>query len=440
MQEASQVLVTGDDATGDQWGGQQVDVAQTGHAESATSQHDALLTGGRLPQRDRTRVRRRNSRRRPVDHPGRRGRRRHPRPVGRPAHARRAGCRRRLDRRPGRDAPLARRRREGRRNGFGRRARPRRARRRADCGPLSWRRRADGRPTRLRRAGRLRARDDRPAGRNGCSAARIERGSRRQPGGCRPGGVAGGPRPVRPRHSGPLAAGDRRPDRDRRLDLERRHRRLGRRRELRGHAAGGRAIARRGRGIRLVRRPHGVLLPAGARAVTRSEPEPAPPTSPFAAESLAPATATAMDDEPALFRGHPRAAASSKRAAHRAPANRAPANAGMAPFGAKHGRPELGSTTTTQFSALHSTQARLDTRPGSYAGAGDAGREPPLPPAGDPPTWISSLAAAASGAGSSGIAAILLAFALVPPLMRRVPEGSVVRRPTDVLAPIDVPV
>ena len=171
-----------------------------------------------------------------------------------------------------------------------------------------------------------------------------------------------------------------------------------------------------------------------------ADPEPAPPTSLFAAESLAPATPTAMDDEPALFRGHPKAAASSKRAAHRAPANRAPANAGMAPFGAKHGRPELGSTKTTQFSALHSTQARLDTRPGSYAGAGDAGREPPLPPAGDPPTWISSLAAAASGAGSSGIAAILLAFALVPPLMRRVPEGSVVRRPTDVLAPIDVPV
>ena len=85
-------------------------------------------------------------------------------------------------------------------------------------------------------------------------------------------------------------------------------------------------------------------------------------------------------------------------------------------------------------------QARIDTRPGSPAGAGDAGREPPLPPAGDPPTWISALATAASGAGSSGIAAILLAFALVPPLRRRVPERSVVRRPTDVLAPIDVPV
>ena len=85
-------------------------------------------------------------------------------------------------------------------------------------------------------------------------------------------------------------------------------------------------------------------------------------------------------------------------------------------------------------------QARIDTRPGSPAGAGDAGREPPLPPVGDPPTWVSAFASAASSAGSSGISAILLAFALVPPLRRRVPERSVVRRPTDVLAPIDVPV
>ena len=174
------------------------------------------------------------------------------------------------------------------------------------------------------------------------------------------------------------------------------------------------------------------------------EPEPTGSTasaSPFAAESLAPATAMAMiDDEPGLFRGHRGAAASSKRDVSKRAAHRAPAPAGMAPFASKPGRPEHGSASATQFSALHSTQARLDTRPGSNAGAGDAGREPPLPPAGDPPTWISSLAAAASGAGSSGIAAILLAFALVPPLMRRVPEGSVVRRPTDVLAPIDVPV
>jgi hypothetical protein len=94
----------------------------------------------------------------------------------------------------------------------------------------------------------------------------------------------------------------------------------------------------------------------------------------------------------------------------------------------------------TQFSAPLSPQARIDTRSGSHAGAGDAGREPPLPPAGDPPRWISALAAAASGAGPSGIAAILFAFALAAPLLLRSPQGSVVRRPTDVLARIDVPV
>jgi hypothetical protein len=94
----------------------------------------------------------------------------------------------------------------------------------------------------------------------------------------------------------------------------------------------------------------------------------------------------------------------------------------------------------TEFSAPPSPQARIDTRPGSHAGAGDAGREPPLPPAGDPPRWISALAAAASGAGPSGIAAILFAFALAAPLLLRAPQGSVVRRPTDVLARIDVPV
>jgi hypothetical protein len=33
-----------------------------------------------------------------------------------------------------------------------------------------------------------------------------------------------------------------------------------------------------------------------------------------------------------------------------------------------------------------------------------------------------------------------MAFALVAPLLLRAPEGSVVRRPTGVVAPIDVPV
>ena len=145
------------------------------------------------------------------------------------------------------------------------------------------------------------------------------------------------------------------------------------------------------------------------------------------------AAAPPLDAEPALYRGRSSAAADRRRATttQRDPsARREPATVGLVP----------GSPSTTQFSALPSTQARLDTRPGSHAGDGDAGREPPLPPAGDPPMWVSALAAAASGAGPSGIAAILLAFALVPPLLLRAQEGSTVRRPATVLAPIDVPV
>ena len=99
------------------------------------------------------------------------------------------------------------------------------------------------------------------------------------------------------------------------------------------------------------------------------------------------------------------------------------------------------SPAMTQISAPRPTQARLDTRPGDHAGAGDAGTEPPLPPAGGPPSWVSAFApAAASGAGPSGIAAILADFALVPPLLLRAREGSVVRRPIDVLSRVDVPV
>jgi hypothetical protein len=94
----------------------------------------------------------------------------------------------------------------------------------------------------------------------------------------------------------------------------------------------------------------------------------------------------------------------------------------------------------TQLSVPPFTQARIDTRPGSHAGAGDAGKEPPLPPAGDPWNRVSALAAAASGAGPSGIAAISDAFALGAPVLVRAPQGSVVRRPADVLARIDVPV
>ena len=142
------------------------------------------------------------------------------------------------------------------------------------------------------------------------------------------------------------------------------------------------------------------------------------------------AVGTLPEDEPVLFRGRGSTATTAqttpvaRRSAHAAP---------------HHGAPVSGLPVTT-ISAPHSTQARLDTRPGSTAGDGDAGTEPPLQPAGGPLAWASALAAAASGAGSSGIAAILLAFALVAPLLLRAPEGSVVRRPTDVLAPVDVPV
>ena len=142
------------------------------------------------------------------------------------------------------------------------------------------------------------------------------------------------------------------------------------------------------------------------------------------------------DEEPMIFRGGRGARAVGLHAAERgAPDWIAPVDRNGAP-------PVIGSPASNdKLSALHSTQARFDSRPGSDAGAGDAGREPLLPPAGGgPPTWVSALAAAVSGAGSSGIAAILLAFVLVPPLLLRTREASVVRRPTDVLAPIDVPV
>jgi hypothetical protein len=104
-------------------------------------------------------------------------------------------------------------------------------------------------------------------------------------------------------------------------------------------------------------------------------------------------------------------------------------------------RPVPGSPAATQISAPRPTQARLDTRPGDHAGAGDAGTEPPLPPAGGPPMWVSALAAATgSGTGPSGIAAIPDSFGLVPPLLLRAREGSVVRRPIDALSQVDVPV
>jgi len=159
------------------------------------------------------------------------------------------------------------------------------------------------------------------------------------------------------------------------------------------------------------------------------------PTLAGEAETVAAAAAAATvgaapEEEPTLFHGRGHAATTAqadpaaRRSAHAAPHHEAP----------------VSGLPVAKISAPHSTQARLDTRPGSTAGDGDAGTEPPLPPAGGPLAWASALAAAASGAGSSGIAAILLAFALVAPLLLRAPEGSAVRRPTDVFAPVDVPV
>lgn len=207
----------------------------------------------------------------------------------------------------------------------------------------------------------------------------------------------------------------------------------------------------------VVQQGAGQSLAAGAVPVAQDDrtafclQEPAAPvTAPSAGDPAAPGAAhgpvdaadavpavaavPTTEDEPRLFTGGRRPAAVPGSATPGAPRGTAPS----APRGRPESRPATG--TPTKSSDPPSTQARLDTRPGSIAGAGDAGREPPLPPAGDPPIWVSALAAAASGAGPSGIAAILLGLALVAPFLLRAQEGSAVRRPTGVLVPIDVPV
>lgn len=163
------------------------------------------------------------------------------------------------------------------------------------------------------------------------------------------------------------------------------------------------------------------------------------PTAPGgAAPSLDASPVVAAGDavelpQPAGAEQRPAAAAGPTTARRAAPGRAAPP---------AHGPARLSSERSgvNQISVPHSTQARIGTRPGSRAGSGDAGRESPLPPAGDPPSRVFVPAAGASGAGSSGIAAILFAFALVPPSLLRAPEGSVVRRPTGVLARSDVPI
>jgi hypothetical protein len=88
------------------------------------------------------------------------------------------------------------------------------------------------------------------------------------------------------------------------------------------------------------------------------------------------------------------------------------------------------------------SQARLDTRPKGGSETEAVVRESPLPATGGPSGWVSALAAvgAAASAGGSGIAAILAALVLMPPLLRRVRDGAVVRRPSSVRVPLDVPV
>lgn len=156
------------------------------------------------------------------------------------------------------------------------------------------------------------------------------------------------------------------------------------------------------------------------------------------AEPVATAVPAPLEDDVQLFRGgRPYAAASGTHADART-ASGAPQL--RAPFAPPTWQTPAGSPVS-QVSALHSAQARIDTRPGSSAGTGNAGKEPPLPPAGDPPAWISALAAAAAAAGgSSGIAAILLSLLLVPPLVQRARDRSVVRRPTLLTSWVDVPV
>jgi hypothetical protein len=177
-------------------------------------------------------------------------------------------------------------------------------------------------------------------------------------------------------------------------------------------------------------------VPPSAAATAGTPGESAPAASAALSLGVEPAgTVGPPSDDPdvALFHGRPAAAAPGERAiTPRFPSVRVEPGAG---------RPVPGPSSITQISVPRPTQARLDTRPGDHAGAGDAGTEPPLLPAGGPFAWVSALAAAtASGAGPSGIAAILLAFALVPPFVLRAREGSVVRRPTGAFSQVDVPV
>ena len=429
-QDVEQVLLAGDLATGDQWSGQQIDIVQVGHAEATASQRDAVLTRsgehgafGHAVVDNAADVEQASAQAGIVDGGSLEQSNAQLALVEQTADAERNG-------RPDRDGAFEGDRRHRLRVRLGRRARPCRPGRRPGRSPQRRNGHPGRRPVGLRLAGGIGARDDGPAGGNRGAPPRLERRD-----GGRPRLDRSGRGPVVSRLGrrppGEPAGVDRRPARDRNLDLERRYRRLGRRRELRGDAAGCHPVHRGRPGDgRWVESDELLLLSDGRLSVAVLGAARRGRARSFSTDVPAEVESAAPEEEPTLFRGRGSAAVPSRATSV---ARRS------APIAPHLGQPALGRPVTT-LSVPPSTQARLDTRPGSSAGAGDAGREPPLPPAGDPPVWVSALAAAASGTGPTGIAAILLAFVLVPPVLLRAREGSVVRRPTGELAPVDVPV
>ena len=163
-QDVDQLLATGGGAIGDQWSGQEIELQQFGAVDATASQHDAVLTGtgahGAFGTADADAA----VACRPARHPGRVCQRRDALPVGRPAHARRAGRQRRLDRRPGGHAPLEARRRHGHGHLLGGGAPARDAEGGSDGRPRCRDGVAVGRAARLCRAGRIRVGDDHATG------------------------------------------------------------------------------------------------------------------------------------------------------------------------------------------------------------------------------------------------------------------------------------
>ena len=253
--------------------------------------------------------------------------------------------------------------------------------------------------------GRVGARDDRAAGGSGWSTARLERGrrprtarrsSRRRP---------RRRRVVRPRPPGALAAVDRRPERHRGLDLERRDRRPA--------TVVNCAVTQQGaaQSIGAGRRPPPgrISRPSASRpapAPTRRPrtPTPAPVPGPVArpARGRGRAPTATVDDEPTFSTVAAQRHAAGKRthAARARSGGALRAAAGATRRRAARYRPGFRFRPPRKRASTRARGATQETE--------TPAREPPLPPAGDPPMWISALAAAASGAGSSGIAAILL--------------------------------